>query len=61
MGLTGEVRTVSQTELRLKEGPEPGFQRALLAQRQQEHLGDFPGLELIGVDTLATAIRSIFP
>ena len=34
---------------------------ALLARRQQERLGDFPGLELVGVETLADAIRSLFP
>ena len=61
VGLTGEIRAVSAPELRLKEGHKLGFKRALLAQRQQEHLGDFPGLELIGVETLAAAIRSIFP
>jgi len=61
VGLTGEVRAVSQPEVRLKEGRKLGFKRALLAQRQQERLGDFPGMELLGVDTLATAIRSILP
>ncbi len=61
VGLTGEVRAVSQPEVRLKEGRKLGFKRALLAQRQQERLGDFKGLELLGVDTLATAIRSILP
>ena len=61
VGLTGEVRAVSQPELRLKEGYKLGFRRALLAERQKERLGDFPGLELLGVDTLAAAIRSILP
>jgi len=61
VGLTGEVRAVSQPELRLKEGSKLGFKRALLAQRQQERLGDFPGLKLLGVDSLAAAIRSILP
>jgi DNA repair protein RadA/Sms len=61
VGLTGEVRAVSQPELRLKEGHKLGFRRALLAQRQKERLGQFPGLELLGVDTLAAAIRSILP
>jgi DNA repair protein RadA/Sms len=61
VGLTGEVRAVSQPELRLKEGHKLGFRRALLAQRQKERLGEFPGLELLGVDTLAAAIRSILP
>jgi DNA repair protein RadA/Sms len=61
VGLTGEVRAVSSPEVRLKEGRKLGFSRALLAKRQQEHLGEFPGLELVGVDTLAAAIRSLFP
>jgi DNA repair protein RadA/Sms len=61
VGLTGEVRAVSSPELRLKEGRKLGFKRALLARRQQEHLGEFPGLELLGVESLAAAIRSLFP
>jgi DNA repair protein RadA/Sms len=61
VGLTGEVRAVSSPELRLKEGAKLGFRRALLARRQVEHLGEFPGLELLGVDTLAAAIRRLFP
>jgi DNA repair protein RadA/Sms len=61
VGLTGEIRAVSAPEIRLKEAQKLGFSRALLAHRQQEHLGDLPGLELIGVETLAAAIRSLFP
>jgi DNA repair protein RadA/Sms len=61
VGLTGEIRAVSSAEVRLKEGRKLGFSRALLARRQQEHLGEFPGLELVGVETLADAIRSLFP
>jgi len=61
VGLTGEVRAVSAPEVRLKEGAKLGFQRAMLALRQKESLGEFPGLELIGVDTLAAAIRRLFP
>ena len=61
VGLTGEVRAVSAPEVRLKEGAKLGFRRAMLALRQKESLGEFPGLELIGVDTLAAAIRSLFP
>ena len=61
VGLTGEVRAVSSPEVRLKEGAKLGFKRALLALRQKERLGDYPGLELLGVETLAAAIRSLFP
>ncbi|MEW6388785.1 MAG: DNA repair protein RadA [Thermodesulfobacteriota bacterium] len=61
VGLTGEVRAVSQPEIRLKEGHKLGFKRALLARRQTERLTDFPGLTLTGIDTLAAAIRNLFP
>ncbi len=61
VGLTGEIRAVSAPEVRLKEGHKLGFRRALLALRQKERLGDYPGLELLGVETLAAAIRSLFP
>jgi DNA repair protein RadA/Sms len=61
VGLTGEVRAVSSPEVRLKEGAKLGFRRAMLALRQKESLGDYPGLELNGVDTLAAAIRGLFP
>jgi DNA repair protein RadA/Sms len=59
VGLTGEVRAVTQPEVRLKEGHKLGFKRALLAKRQTERLGEFPGLELIGVETLAEAIKKM--
>jgi DNA repair protein RadA/Sms len=59
IGLTGEVRAVSQPEIRLKEGHKLGFRRAVLARRHTDRLGDFPGLELVGVDTLAEAIRRL--
>ncbi|MBM4286105.1 MAG: DNA repair protein RadA [Deltaproteobacteria bacterium] len=61
VGLTGEIRAVSQPEVRLKEGRKLGFTKALLARRQKERLGDFEGLTLMGVETLAEAIRSLFP
>jgi DNA repair protein RadA/Sms len=61
VGLTGEVRGVSQPEVRLKEGIKLGFRRALLADRQKERLGKISGIELMGVDTLTTAIRCLLP
>jgi DNA repair protein RadA/Sms len=59
VGLTGEVRAVTQPEMRLKEGHKLGFKRALLAKRQTDRLGEFPGLELLGVETLAEAIKKM--
>jgi len=57
IGLTGEVRAVAQPEIRLKEGQKLGFKRAVLARRHSERLGPLPGLELLGVETLAEAIK----
>jgi DNA repair protein RadA/Sms len=59
IGLTGEIRAVSQPEVRLKEGHKLGFRRAILARRQVERLTDFPGLELVGVETVAAAIKRV--
>jgi DNA repair protein RadA/Sms len=53
------ARAVTQPEVRLKEGHKLGFKRALLAKRQTDRLGEFPGLELIGVETLAEAIKKM--
>ncbi len=61
IGLTGEVRAVSQPGVRLKEGAKLGFRRALLASRQVQRLGEVPGLALLGVDSLAAAIRVLLP
>ena len=61
VGLTGEIRTVGQTELRLKEGAKLGFQRALLAQGPKKDPG-FKGseLEVIGVSTVREALAKLF-
>ncbi len=61
IGLTGEVRAVSQPEVRLKEGAKLGFKRALLASRQVERLGERFDLELVGVETVAAALRILTP
>jgi DNA repair protein RadA/Sms len=61
VGLTGEVRTVGQTELRLKEGAKLGFRRALLAQGPQKDPGfKLPDLELTGVSTVREALAKLF-
>lgn len=59
IGLTGEIRAVSQPEARLREGQKLGFKRVVLARRQSQRLGPFPGLDLLGVETLAEAIGQV--
>jgi len=56
VGLAGEVRAVSRTELRLAEAGKLGFKRALVPARVARQLDKAP-LELIGVSYLSEAIK----
>ena len=60
VGLTGEVRTVSQTELRLKEGAKLGFQRAVLAKRQKDSGSKKSELQLDEVSSVKEALGKLF-
>lgn len=60
VGLTGEVRTVGQTELRLKEGAKLGFQRAMIAPGPKDNGFKMSGLQLIGVSTVREALATLF-
>jgi len=60
VGLTGEVRAVSQTDLRLKEGVKLGFRRAVIAGRSQGR-DDFKSeLRVTTVDRLQDALSHLF-
>jgi DNA repair protein RadA/Sms len=59
VGLSGELRAVSQLESRLKEASKLGFKRCLIPQSAGRRLADIPkGLSVIGGRTLAEAIES---
>ncbi|MGB5913612.1 MAG: hypothetical protein WA783_02645 [Phormidesmis sp.] len=59
MGLGGQIRPVSQMELRLKEAAKLGFKRALVPKGQKR---DGLGMEVIEVgrvvDAIATALAN---
>jgi DNA repair protein RadA/Sms len=58
IGLSGELRAVSQLEVRLKEARKLGFRRCVVPRLRQRQTIDLPdGLELIGVGTLHEAIK----
>ena len=57
VGLAGEVRSVAQAELRLREGRKLGFNRCVLPERVKHNLCDFEGLELCGVSNLNEALE----
>src|SRR5690606_38324308 len=57
VGLSGELRAVSQLEARLKEAVKLGFKRCVSPKTAQRRLTEPPqGLTLIGCRTLAEAI-----
>ena len=56
IGLTGEVRAVGRTDVRVKEASKLGFSRCVLPQSNVERLTAFQSIELIGVDSLQNVI-----
>jgi len=59
VGLAGEVRAVSQAEVRLAEAARLGFTRALVPAATARHAEPPAGLELEGVETVAEALDRI--
>jgi DNA repair protein RadA/Sms len=56
VGLAGEVRAVSQPEVRLAEAARLGFERALLPAANARHAEAPAGIALEGVETVAEAL-----
>jgi len=60
VGLSGEVRGVSQTELRLKEAVKLGFSRCLLSKKSIKTLKGKMDMELIGVSSIQELLEVVF-
>jgi DNA repair protein RadA/Sms len=60
VGLGGEIRGISQSEIRVKESARLGFSRCLLPAQNQEKMKSIKGIELIGVETVQEAIEALF-
>jgi DNA repair protein RadA/Sms len=60
VGLGGEVRGVSQPEVRVKEAARLGFKRCLLPRRNQEKMRGIEGIELTGISTVREATERLF-
>jgi DNA repair protein RadA/Sms len=60
VGLGGEVRGVSQSEVRVGEAMRLGFKRCLLPKQNQEKMKEVKGIELIGIRTVQEAIKILF-
>ena len=60
VGLTGELRSVSQMEQRISEAQRLGFQRCLIPARRAEQLRSHYSLSLIPVRNIGDALRAAF-
>ena len=60
VGLTGEVRAVSQPELRVNEAARLGFTRCLLPKGSLKNLEAPAGMQLIGIGHASEALDAIF-
>jgi DNA repair protein RadA/Sms len=59
VGLSGEVRAVSQADLRLKEAAKIGFKKAVIPKSNAERLADDFGLDISGVLNVSGALEAV--
>ena len=59
LGLAGEIRPVPYGEERLREAAKHGFERAIVPEANKPRRA-IEGLQVIGVERLADALRSAF-
>ena len=59
VGLGGEVRAISQAELRIREASKMGFRRCVLPERNLSKLVGVDGMELVGIHELADALDAV--
>jgi DNA repair protein RadA/Sms len=59
-GLSGEIRGVGQTELRLKEAKKLGFSRCVLSGKSIKTLKGKTDLELVGISSVAELLHVLF-
>ena len=60
VGLAGEVRGVSQPEMRIKEARKLGFSRCLLSKSNMEGCPAVEGIELVGVESVKGLMDVVF-
>ena len=60
VGLTGEVRAVSRTDIRVKEAAKLGFRRCLLPQSNAERLTAIKSIQIVGVQSVQGVLNVLF-
>ncbi|OGW38867.1 MAG: DNA repair protein RadA [Nitrospirae bacterium RBG_13_39_12] len=58
-GLSGEIRAVTQAEVRIKEASKIGFKRAVMPMGNAEKLKDNLGLEITGVKNVEDCLEAV--
>lgn len=61
IGLSGEIRTVTQLGMRLSEAKKLGFKRAVVPKTRRQPEGMPDGLEVVAVRSVAEAMRHVLP
>jgi DNA repair protein RadA/Sms len=60
VGLAGEIRGVSQAEVRIKEARKLGFSRCILSRSNLEGCSSQGGIDLVGVDSVKSLLEVLF-
>jgi DNA repair protein RadA/Sms len=60
VGLTGEVRGVSQAEVRVRESIKLGFERCILPRTNKERMKKDEAIQLKGVESLGEVVKLLF-
>ncbi len=59
VGLSGEVRAVTQAETRIKEAVKIGFRKAIIPFGNAEKIKDIPKVEIVGVKDIEDCLKAI--
>ena len=60
IGLTGEVRAISQIETRIAEAKKMGFNRCVLPQSNLKRTAGIKDIKLVGVKNVSEAMEELF-
>ncbi|MBW1911004.1 MAG: DNA repair protein RadA [Deltaproteobacteria bacterium] len=60
VGLAGEIRGVSQPDMRIREAKKLGFSRCLLSQNNKEGSSPIKNMELVGVESIQEVYEILF-
>ncbi|MCD6271740.1 MAG: DNA repair protein RadA, partial [Deltaproteobacteria bacterium] len=60
VGLTGEIRAISNIDIRISEAEKMGFSRCLVPQSNLKRIAVNKGMELIGIKTISDAAEVLF-